>query len=327
MENCKRALVTMAAPEHLLNPALDALRAAGIAPITGDTHGDWPEEKLAAAAGAMEVALIGTEPWTARVIAQCPKLKLLVRAGTGFDSVDMAAATAHGVMVANTPYLNTYAVAEFALSLMLASLRQLKQLDKIVGYGGWKQVPAHELRGSTVGLLGFGRIAQQLAALLQPFGCKLLAYDVYRNEAAAKALNVTFAPMETVLASADVLSLHLPLTEETKGCINACTLAMMKRNCILINTSRGGVVETEALFEALNRGAIAGAALDVHPTEPVPEDYCLRYLDNVLLTPHCATATDETTADILRHAALAAIDYYAGRPVQNILNPAVSAGK
>lgn len=272
---------------------------------------DVGEEALIKQAAGSAAVIAGSERWTKKVLESCKRLKAIVRCGTGYDGVDVNAAKELGIQVANTPGINVYAVAEMALSMILCLQRKLKMYDCAIRQGEWGPLPVRELRGKTVGLIGFGGIARQLARLLSPFDCCLKAYDVCWDGETAEKLGVRFGQPEEIFRTSDIVSLHLPLLPTTRHMICKETLKMMKQECILINTSRGGIVNTEDLCDALKNHVIAGAGLDVHEVEPVPADYG-PFLESgrMILSPHVASATWEATAAMIRESVNEVIQFY-----------------
>jgi len=236
------------------------------------------------------------EPVTAAVINAAPYLRLIQKIGIGVNTIDLDAARRRGIAVCNMPGTNTQAVVEMTLLLVLATLRRLARLDRLTRAGkGWKFEPElpddlGELSGRTVGLVGFGAVARRLDPMLQAIGAKV----VYTSRQSAPDAPIPFLPLAELLPVADVLSLHLPLTPETTGIIDAAALAAMKRGSVLINTARGPLVDEAALFEALTSGHLRGAGLDVFAREPVSKDDPLLKLQNVVVTPHLAWLTTET---------------------------------
>lgn len=233
------------------------------------------------------------EWFTPRVLdALKDDLKMVIRHGIGYDRVDIDYAAKVGICCCNTPGTMSSGVAEVTLTMMLELCRQFHKRDLEMKNGKWNRGPiTRQLEGSTIGLLGFGNIAQRVAQYLQGFKCRILAYDVYYNEAALKALGVEKATPDEIAAQSDIVSVHMPLLPTTTNFINAEFLAKMKPSAYLINTSRGGTVDEAALIQALKDGVIAGAGLDVFQKEPTPADNEIRKLDNVFLTPHIATGT------------------------------------
>ena len=235
-----------------------------------------------------------------------PKLKLVQMLSAGYDNADLDAARRAGVPVANNGGANSIAVSEHALLLMLAASRGLVGQHANVVAGRWRgnaTVRQQELNGKTLGIVGFGNIGKKTARLAVGFGMAVQYYDIVRlDEAAEDALGVRFRLLPEILGTSDVISLHVPLNGATRGMIGADQLALMQPSAILINTSRGPVVDEAALVAALSEGRLAGAGLDVFADEPPPADHPLFALDNVVLTPHAAGPTVESTAARLRNA-------------------------
>jgi phosphoglycerate dehydrogenase-like enzyme len=243
-----------------------------------------------------DILLHVLEPVTAAVIDAARHLRLIQKIGIGVNTIDLDAARHRGIAVCNMPGTNTQAVAEMTLLLMLATLRRLAHLDRLTRAGkGWKLEPElpdnlGELSGRTVGLVGFGGIARRLVPMLQAIGAKV----VYTTRQPVADSPIRFLPLAELLPVVDVLSLHLPLTVQTTGMIDAAAFSAMKRGSILINTARGPLVDEAALFEALTSGHLRGAGLDVFAREPVSTDDPLLELQNVVITPHLAWLTIET---------------------------------
>lgn len=235
-------------------------------------------------------------PLSADDLARATSLRLIQKIGVGVNTIDLEAAKARDIRVCNMPGTNSRAVAEMTLLLMLACLRRLPFLDRATREGrGWKldssmQDSYGELSGKTVGLMGFGAVAQMLAPILQSMGARVIYTDLKRN------LNFmdAFRELPDLLGEADIVSLHVPLTSTTGNLIDRQRLAMMRPGAILINTARGGLVEQAALLEALKSGRLRAAGLDVFATEPVPSDEALLQLDNVVVAPHLAWLTTGT---------------------------------
>ena len=234
----------------------------------------------------------GTEKYSAEVLAAAPDLKAVIRFGVGTDNFDMAAMAEKGLEVGTIT--NHDSVAEFALTLMLSLLKNLPRLDSAVREGVWARLPMGELRGKTVGILGFGRIGRRLAELLRGFGVTLLASDPYVPEEVVRAAGGEKVSVEQLLRRSDIVSLHLPHTPQTENLINAETIAQMKDGAYLVNTARGALVDEQALWEALTTGKLWGAALDVFRQEPVSRDNPLLALENVVAAPHVSALSHET---------------------------------
>jgi len=243
-----------------------------------------------------EILLHVLEPVTAAVIDAAPRLKLIQKIGIGVNTIDLDVARRRGIAVCNMPGTNTHAVTEMTLLLMLATLRRLIELDRLTRAArGWELDPAMaddlgEVSGRTVGLVGFGGVASRLLPALEALGATVL----YTSRGPAADLPTRFRPFRELLPIVDILSLHLPLTPETIGIIDADAFAAMKRGGILINTARGQLIDESALIDALTSGHLRGAGLDVFSCEPVRADNPLPSLPNVVVTPHLAWLTAET---------------------------------
>ena len=252
------------------------------------------EEDLVALAGDADMiwTMAQTPCLTASVLPRLRRCKAIFRSGSGMDGYPVEAATALGISMCNCPESISESVAEHAVSLLLSFLRQIPFVDAATkaqtpGFTSTARYHWH-ISGRTLGLVGYGRIARRVAELLAGFRLTILCHDPFADEARMRANGVEPVSLETLLQRSDYISLHCPLTNETKHLIGAKELAMMKPNAVLVNTSRGAVIDEKALIEALQSHSIGGAALDVTEKEPVPADSPLLALDNVILTPHIA---------------------------------------
>jgi D-3-phosphoglycerate dehydrogenase len=232
---------------------------------------------------------------TADLLARAPHLRIVARAGTGVDTIDVHAATRRGIAVMNAPGANTVSAGEHALGLLLALVRRISDAAAAMRRGEWdrKRFEGTELRGKTMGVVGLGRIGGHVAQLARAFGMSVVAHDPYLLPERAADLGVKLLPLDDLLRVADVVTLHVALTQETHHLINADRLRLMKPTAVLINTARGELVDEAALAEAVREKRIGGAAIDVFAVEPLPADSPLRALDRVLLTPHLAASTAE----------------------------------
>lgn len=274
----------------------------------------------------VEAVIAGSEPYTAAVIEGSPRLRIIARAGVGFDAVDLEAATRHGVAVTTTPGANHHAVADQTLAFLLALARSVFTFDASVRAGRWERFSPPSLKGATLGIIGFGRIGQSVAQRARGFELQLLAHDPYADSDRARELGVTLVPLEALLRSSDFVSLNCLVTEETRGLINRNTLALMKPTAKLINTARGELVEEAALVEALRAGRLAGAALDVFAVEPLPLDSPLRTLDRVIFAPHIAGLDSLSFHLMTQMAAQACVEVLnGGWPEAWIVNPQARA--
>ncbi|WP_328491963.1 hydroxyacid dehydrogenase [Streptomyces sp. NBC_00414] len=265
-------------------------RAAGLetrhAPMVGRRD---PEDLVSALAG-IDAALVANEPLSADVLARAPRLRVVVRTGVGHDSVDIEAAGRLGVSVSNLPGINANAVAEYTLGLLLASARRLVHSAAGVREGGWPREDGHELRGATLGLVGYGAAARAVVPLALAFGMDVVCATGV-PEARRGDLAVRFVPFDELLAVSDYVSIHTALTDRTRGLFDASAFARMKAEAVLVNTARGAVVDEQALADAVRTGGIAGAALDVVTQEPLPAGSPLRGVEGITVYSHLAGQT------------------------------------
>ncbi len=250
------------------------------------------EATLLRVVGAAEGYIVGSEKVTEKVFAAAPNLKVVTAQGVGYDHIDVEAATGHGVMVCNCAGCNNHAVSEMALGLMLGLARKIYLTDRAMRAGEWPMTTGPELWGKTLGIVGLGRVGKSMALLGRGIGMRVLATDIAWDITFANEHQISYVPLQRLLRESDVVSLHCPLTAETRGLINTDTLALMKPSAYLINTARGPVVQEAALVQALREQWIAGAGIDVFETEPRPHNPYIGF-DNVLLTAHRAGGTDE----------------------------------
>ena len=275
-----------------------------------------------------DVALCGSEPYTGEVFAQAPRLKMVVRYGIGVDTVDLDAATEHGVIVANFPDFCIREVANHALALMLGCARKLLRVDRALRGEGWRtsrefRTPAGPIHGETLGLVAFGNIARALAKRARTLEMQVIAYDPYVEPSVFAQAGVESVSLEDVASRSDYVSCHPPLTPETRGMIDSAFFARMKPTAYFINTSRGAVVKETDLIAALREHRIAGAGLDVYEAEPIGPDHPLCALDNVILTPHLGSYTDPTFLSLYRRVGEATLAVLRGGVPEFVANPEV----
>ncbi len=259
---------------------------------------------------------------TEEFLAQCPKMKVISRTGVGVDNVDVDAASRRGIMVLNTPHANTLSVAEHTLALIMALSKQLFVLDAHVRDGDFqirrKYLPA-DLSGKTLGLIGYGNIGQAVAAkAYAAFYMNVLAFDPFVQSVEPYVSMLT--TIEDVVSNSDFVSIHLPLLTQTRNLFNAALFAQMKQGAFLVNTSRGGIVDEDALCDALQKGTLAGAALDVFEHEPPALDSALFSAKNLILTPHSAALTRECVLRVAETSAEGIIDFLEGRQPKFVCN-------
>ena len=305
---------------YCLNPgdlSWDALRRFGEVEVFDRTA---PEETAARLDGAA-IALTNKTRLPAAILRQTADLRYIGVLATGYDIVDVAAAREHGILVTNVPTYGTASVAQFVFALLLELCHNVKLHAEAVRAGEWARSPDWsfwksplvELAGKTMGIVGFGRIGRQTGRIADAMGMRVIAADAVQKDAPDYP-GFRWAAAEELLRESDVVSLHAPLLPETRGMIHAGTLALMKPTAFLINTSRGPLVEAQALADALNAGRLAGAALDVLVTEPPPADSPLLTARNCLVTPHIAWATREARSRLMQAAVDNVAAFAAGQP-------------
>ena len=261
-----------------------------------------------------------------RLMQLAPRLRVIARAGTGVDNVDLSAATARGILVMNAPGANSISVAEHALALMLGLARAVPTADAAMKRGVWdkKSLTGAELKGKTLGLVGMGRVGREVAARAKAFGMSLVAHDPFLSETVAASLGVELLSLDGVCERADYISLHAPATAETRGLFNADRLRKCRRGVRIVNTARGELIDEAALADAIAQGHVGGAGLDVFEKEP-PIDWRLTHLPEVIATPHIAASTHEAQEQVGIDTATAVRDYLMDGTVRNAVNfPAIS---
>jgi len=276
----------------------------------------------------VEGVIVRTAPFTREIIEAADSLKVIARHGVGVDNIDIQAATEKGILVLNTPDANAVSVAEHTITAIGALAKRLMYMDRATREGNWEarnEYKAIDLDGKVLGLVGLGRIGTLVAKKASAaFNMKVIAYDPYVSRQVAEENGITlYDDLDRIFREADVVSLHTPLTAETRGLVNAARLSLMKPTAFLVNFSRGGVVDEEALYKALKSRTIAGAALDVFGEEPPPRNHPLFELDNVLLSPHSAALTQECVVRMATGAAQGVVDVLTGRKPKFVVNPEV----
>ena len=253
------------------------------------------------------------------VLSAAKKLKVVGRAGVGVDNIDIDSATDHGVIVMNTPTGNTIATAELTFTHMLAGTRPIVQACARMRDGGWdrKKFTGSELNGKTLGVLGMGRIGAEVAKRARAFQMNVLAFDPYLTESRAKDLGVQLSSFDNLIEQADYITVHMPLTPDTKHMLNADAFARMKKGVRVFNCARGGIIDEKALLDALNTGHVAAAGLDVYEEEPPAEASALRRQENLVLTPHLGASTQEAQENVGIDIARQIIDVLKGGLVVN----------
>jgi D-3-phosphoglycerate dehydrogenase len=306
-------------PQLQGSPHLQRLRAHGEVIL----HADRPatgEEKVRRARGA--VCLINSRSavkWPGEVLRQLPALKMIATCGIGTDSIDLEAARALGIAVCNIPGRTAPIVAEHALALVLAAARRVWFQTDAVKHGRWLGIDNIGLRGKMLGLLGAGSIAAEMARLGRALGMDVQAWTFHPSEERAARLGVRFVGFDDLLRTSDVVSVHVRLTEQTRGLLGRDEFALMKPGALFVNTARGAVVDSTALAAALNSGHLAGAGIDVYEVEPPPPDHPLLACEQIILTPHNADQTPEGMDILNRGVVDNVIAFLEGRPQNRVV--------
>jgi phosphoglycerate dehydrogenase-like enzyme len=285
------------------SPAEDLLRSLGELRIFTERGADQEAELTRRVGDADVVVNIRAHArFSESVLTACPRLRMISVWGTGTDHIDLATCRRRGITVSNTPGVNAHSVAEHTIALMLALARRIPWLDTEVRAGRWPRTRLTQLEGKTLGIIGLGAIGRRVAALAAPFGVRILVSSVGPDNGRGASVGATHVPVDVLLRQSDIVTLHLRLSDQTVDFISRERLALMKPSAMLINTARGPLVDRDALIDALRDGRLAGAALDVYHTEPVPLDDPFLTLPNVVLTPHNAGMTPEVVEAGLRRA-------------------------
>ncbi|MBU2055986.1 MAG: hydroxyacid dehydrogenase [Proteobacteria bacterium] len=275
----------------------------------------------------VEGVVVRMAPFTREIIEAADALRVIGRHGVGVDTIDVKAATERGIIVVNTPNANAISVAEHTVTAIGALAKRMVVYDRATREGRWEirnSYKAADLDGKTLGLVGIGRIGSMVAKRAAAFNMKVIAFDPYVKPEAAGELGVVLCTrMDDVFRQADVVSLHTPLTPETRGFVNEAKLRLMKPTAFLVNFSRGEVVDEKALYEALKTGVIAGAAIDVYDPEPPLKDNPLFELENIILSPHSAALTQECVIRMATGAAEGVVEVLTGKRPQFVVNPEV----
>lgn len=269
-------------------------------------------EELSGIVGDVNAVVAGMERWSEELMQLAPDLKIISKFGVGLDTIDVPAAQARGISVANARGMNAVSVANLCIALMLGCLRKLAKFNRTIREGQWLRENANDLDGKTVGLLGFGDIGSKVAKRIGGFDVRILAYDAYPNAGLAKQLNVELTDIQTLLRESDIVSVHLPNIPQTHHFLSDEQFAMMKPGAIVINTARGPLIDEAALCRAMKSGRVAACGLDVYEQEPIGMDNPLLSMENALLTPHTAAETFESCLNVSVAAITNVVDYFNG---------------
>ena len=300
---------------------VDVLTAAGLEYREATCTSE--DDVIAAAQGAAGL-LVLAEPITARVLDALPDLEVVARFGVGLDTIDIPAATARGVRIVNVPDANTTEVAAHAMALILTLVRRVPQLNGAVQEGKWGfrngGEGMHRISEMTAGILGFGRIGRLVAESCRQLGFTVVVHDPFIKDDVVEAAGFRPVPLQELIASSDVLSLHVPMSEENRDIIGREAIASMKDGAIIVNVSRGGLIDETALAAAVESGHLAGAGIDTVATEPLPADSPLRGNPSILITPHAAHYSAESLRETVHRAYADVARVLSGQPPQNPVN-------
>ena len=319
-----KVLMTAGTATVVGEQALQVLRNAGCELIFPPRFGPLKDDELLAALNGRDAVFASHDTYSAQALsspAAC-QLKIIARWGVGYDSIDLPAATHNGIVVTYTPGILDDAVADYTFALLLSLARRVHEAHSMVQRGEWESSWGDDVSGKTLGIIGLGHIGKAVARRAAGFNMRILAHTAHLDR---ENRNVEFASLEKLLAESDYVSLHAPLTPTTRGMIGEAQLRQMKRTAYLINTGRGALLDETALVRALKEHWLAGAALDVYTTEPLPADSPLRSAPNLLFSPHQSSCTRGTGERVSLAAAQSIVDVMSGKKPQNILNPEVFA--
>jgi len=314
-----RALSLMAQETSQFQPLLDAGFEVLLNP---DNVSPFDEGNLIELLKDCDAVNAGSEPYTPRVLEANPQLRHIARSGVGFDAVDLDYCNEHGIIVTTTPGVNHHAVAELAVTMVMALGRGFPGHHENTRSLAWSRAPLPRIMGSTIGIIGLGRIGRAVATRAVGLGMKVLAFEPYPNNEFIEQWNIELADFDDVLGRSDYVTLHSPSTPETYHLMNADTLAKMKPGSVLVNTARGSLIDEKALIQALDSGPLRGAGLDVFEVEPVEADNPLLKMDNVLVSPHVGGLDQQSDEDTFEMLSNTVLDLYSARrwPVECIIN-------
>jgi len=318
-----KVLVTARIFGHLSDDSFDIFKNSGFEQAKNPYRGKGlSENELIELIGGVHGLLTGVDQVTAKVINTADELKIISKFGAGVDNIDVAAATQKGVVVTNAPGMNSDAVADMTFSLILSIARRIPFANDQVRKGNWPLIVGTEICNKTLGLIGLGQIGKRVAMRAGGFNMKILAYELLPDEQFVQELGIKLVPLNRLLQESDFVSIHVPFTSETKDLIKTEQLEMIKPTAYLINTARGGIVDENALHDALESGEIAGAAFDVFKEEPLREKALIE-LDNFIATPHISPFTKEAIENAEKLSAQNIIDVLKGQFPPFIVNPEV----
>lgn len=326
MKDANTSIVLITEPSPLFNEGRKVLEKYAIVKVARGTSEDY----LISEISDVDVLMVVYAKVTRKIITSARKLKGIVRYGIGVDNIDLEAATENGIFVANVPDYCIEAVADHTFGLLLALNRKILIADRIMRTGNWgiwtspcSALKGRDLQGKILGLIGVGKIGSAVAKRAKAFGMEVIAYDPYLKKEVAENLGVKLVDLETLLKESDFVSIHAPLTPETRGMISERELRLMKKSAYLINTARGPIVQEDALVKALEYGWIAGAGIDVYENEPPSPQSPLLRLENTVLSPHISWYTEEAMWRLEMSAVEEAVRILKGLPPKNLVNKEV----
>ncbi|KYZ76195.1 hydroxyacid dehydrogenase [Anaerosporomusa subterranea] len=288
----KKILITPRSFGKNNNKPIELLKEKGYEIITNPYQRIMTQEEMSVAIRDVDGIVIGVDPLNGEVLKNAKQLKAISKYGVGLDNIDLAYAEQRGIIVTKTVGANTGAVADFAVTLMLATARRMVYIDQECRQRNWAKVSTIQMDNKTLGLIGLGSIAKAVVKKVSGFDMKIIAYDTSPDLEYAQKHNITYVDLETLLQESDFISIHLPLLDSTKNLISSKEFALMKQTAVLVNTARGGIIDEAALLSALKNRRIWGAGIDVFEAEPPSNDEFLK-LDNIIIGSHCAASTFE----------------------------------
>jgi len=279
----------------------------------------YKKEEMLNLVSDIDGIIMGIDELSAEIIEKANKLKVISRYGTGLDNIDINMATNKKIIVTNTPTANLDAVADLTFGLILSLARRIPEADKKTKSGKWEKIIGKSVWKKTVGIIGLGNIGKQVVKRAKGFEMNILVFDIVEDKKFAQKFGIKYVNLEELLRKSDYITIHIPLNDATRNMISYEEFEKMKKGAFLINTSRGGIVDEEALYDALRNNKLRGAALDVYNSEP-PRESTLKELDNVIMTPHIGAYTEEAIENMSIQAAQNLIDVLEGREPQNRVN-------
>ena len=298
---------------------LEMLKEKGYEIIKNETGKPLNEREMLLLIKDVDGIIIGIDKLNVEIIRQTCNLKVISKYGVGVDNIDIKAATEQGIVVTNTPMANIDAVADIAFALMLALARKIPEANRETKAGNWKKFIGTSVWRKKLGVIGLGKIGRQVVKRARGFEMEILCYDIIQDEEFARQFGVRYVDLETLLKESDYITIHTPLNNATKGMISYKELEMINENAFLINTSRGGIIDEKALYDALKNNKIKGAALDAYEKEP-PKNSPLMELENVIMLSHNGAYTEEAIANMGIESAQNLIDVLEGREPENRIN-------